>query len=171
MQTLEEEFNGRVNAFLSRTGMGRTTLGIKAVGDANLLRQIERGRSPTLRTADRVLAYIASYQPDSGGAGAPPVRRRAPRPAPRPGKPRKSRAVRERGRAAGRKRPVRLLRIPAVMARTGLGRSTIYRWSAEGRFPAPVRLSARAVGWVESEVEAWLRERIEKSRAQVAANP
>ena len=62
MQTLEEQFNTRLNAFLEETGMSPTTLGMKAVGDPNLLRQIGRGRSPSLRTADRVLAFMAAYE-------------------------------------------------------------------------------------------------------------
>ena len=49
MQTLEEQFDTRLNAFLGRTGLRPTTLGMKAVGDPSLLRQIERGRS--LRTS------------------------------------------------------------------------------------------------------------------------
>ena len=61
MQTLEEQFNARLNAFLGRTGLSPTTLGMMAVGDPNLLRQIERGRSPSLRTADRILAFIDEY--------------------------------------------------------------------------------------------------------------
>ena len=66
-----------------------------------------------------------------------------------------------------RTRPrTRLLRISEVEARTGLSRSTIYEWSADGRFPPPVRLSDRVVRWVEAEVEAWIRERVEKSRGR-----
>ena len=38
------------------------------------------------------------------------------------------------------------LRIASVV-RTGLGRSTIYRLIAEHKFPTPVRLAGRAVGW------------------------
>ena len=68
MQTLEEQFNTRLNAFLGSTGMSPTTLGMRAVGDPNLLRQIERGRSPSLRTADRILAFMAAYEADPGGA-------------------------------------------------------------------------------------------------------
>ena len=34
----------------------------------------------------------------------------------------------------------------------------------EGRFPQPVSLGARAVGWIEAEVDEWMRERIEASR-------
>ena len=79
MQTLEEQFNARLNAFLGRTGMSPTTLGMMAVGDPSLLRQIERGRSPSLRTADRILAFMAAYEPDSGAARAPPGRLAGPR--------------------------------------------------------------------------------------------
>jgi prophage regulatory protein len=49
-----------------------------------------------------------------------------------------------------------ILRLPAVKARTGLSRSTIYLRVADGSFPPPVSLGARAVGWVESEVEDWI---------------
>ena len=68
MQTLEEQFNTRLNAFLGSTGLRPTTLGMQAVGDPSLLRQIERGRSPSLRTADRILAFMAAYEQDTGGA-------------------------------------------------------------------------------------------------------
>lgn len=57
-----------------------------------------------------------------------------------------------------------ILRLPTVKARTGLSRSTIYLRIAEGRFPAPISLGARAVGWVEAEVNEWLAQRIDASR-------
>ena len=47
-------------------------------------------------------------------------------------------------------------RLPDVLDRTGLGRSTLYALVAEGAFPAPVKLSIRAVGWRVDEVDAWL---------------
>ena len=50
----------------------------------------------------------------------------------------------------------RLIRLKEVQHRVGLGRSTIYRWMAEGEFPQPVPLGGHAVAWVESEVEAWI---------------
>ena len=59
--------------------------------------------------------------------------------------------------------PARVLRLPRVQARTGLARSTIYVRVADGSFPKPVRLGARAVGWIEAEVEAWIREQIATS--------
>ncbi len=61
--------------------------------------------------------------------------------------------------------PGRFLRLPEVMARTGLSRSTIYVRLDEGRFPRPVSLGSRAVGWVEAEVDEWMRERIAASRS------
>ena len=57
-----------------------------------------------------------------------------------------------------------ILRLPAVTARTGLSRSTIYQRIAEGRFPKPVPLGGRAVGWVEAEINDWLNQQIEASR-------
>jgi len=56
-----------------------------------------------------------------------------------------------------------VLRLPAVKSRTGLSRSTIYLRVAEGRFPRPINLGGRAVGWMEAEVEAWLQGRIDAS--------
>jgi prophage regulatory protein len=50
----------------------------------------------------------------------------------------------------------RMLRVKAVMERTGLARTTIYMRAAAGTFPARVSLGGRASGWRESEVEAWL---------------
>ena len=60
--------------------------------------------------------------------------------------------------------PERVLRLPRVQARTGLSRSTIHVRVANGSFPQPIRLGARAVGWLESEVDAWIREQIAASR-------
>lgn len=57
-----------------------------------------------------------------------------------------------------------VLRLPVVKATTGLSRSSIYQRAAEGRFPKPVSLGGRAVGWLESEIQEWLQQRIEASR-------
>ena len=64
-----------------------------------------------------------------------------------------------------------ILRLPAVKTRTGLSRSTIYLRVAEGRFPKPISLGARAVGWVDAEVEAWLAGQIELSRRTQVERP
>ena len=49
-----------------------------------------------------------------------------------------------------------ILRRPAVEARVGLGRSAIYAMMAKNLFPKPVKLTAKAVGWRERDVSAWL---------------
>ena len=60
--------------------------------------------------------------------------------------------------------PESILRLPAVKQRTGQSRSTIYAKLARGEFPAPISLGPRAVGWLESEVSAWIEQRISVSR-------
>jgi prophage regulatory protein len=60
---------------------------------------------------------------------------------------------------------VQILRLPQVCKVTGLGRSMIYQLEAERRFPGRVRLGLRAVGWVESEIQHWLADRIDQHRA------
>ena len=57
-----------------------------------------------------------------------------------------------------------ILRLPQVKARTGLSRSTIYLRISEGTCPKPVSLGARAVGWIDLEIQEWLNQRIESSR-------
>lgn len=47
----------------------------------------------------------------------------------------------------------------------------IYQLESKRRFPCRVRIGARAVGWVESEVQHWLAERIECYRAQASSPP
>jgi prophage regulatory protein len=61
-----------------------------------------------------------------------------------------------------------ILRLPAVKAKTGLSRSTIYVRVAQGTFPKPVGLGGRAVGWLEAEIQDWLQRRIEASRRAVS---
>jgi len=57
-----------------------------------------------------------------------------------------------------------ILRLPAVKARTGLSRSTIYLRAADGTFPRQIALGPRAVGWLESEIDDWLALQVERSR-------
>ena len=56
------------------------------------------------------------------------------------------------------------LRLDDVLKITGLGRSTIYRMVAEHTFPAPVKLSRRAVGWPQAPVREWANGRPSTSR-------
>lgn len=55
---------------------------------------------------------------------------------------------------------MRFLRLKEVMALTALGRSSIYKFMSEDRFPQSVSLGDRAVAWVESEIEEWMNERL-----------
>jgi len=53
----------------------------------------------------------------------------------------------------------RILRRREVQALTGLSRSTIYQYIANGKFPRPVALGPRAVGWRESDIDRWIADR------------
>ncbi len=57
-----------------------------------------------------------------------------------------------------------ILRLPTVKVRTGLSRSSIYLRMSEGDFPKSISLGGRAVGWIESEVNDWLAQRMEARR-------
>jgi prophage regulatory protein len=54
----------------------------------------------------------------------------------------------------------RLLRIKDVLSGTGLSESTLYREISAGRFPRPVKLTARTSAWLSSEVDDWISSRI-----------
>lgn len=60
--------------------------------------------------------------------------------------------------------PEKIIRLQAVKARCGLSRSTLYNRMAAGEFPSPIALGVRSVGWVESEINAWIAARINASR-------
>ncbi len=125
METLEQQFNSRVRVFLGGTGLSSTAFGMKALGDPNLMRQIDGGRSLSLRTADRVLAFMADYDLDSGGPRTPPRGHRRRKPSSRARRTRRSRAMSEQPIEQRTNPPTRFLRRPEVTARTGLSRSTI----------------------------------------------
>lgn len=56
-------------------------------------------------------------------------------------------------------RAPRLLRLRDVIALTGLSKSSVYVAMTQRAFPRPVALGARAVGWRESDVAAWIESR------------
>lgn len=53
--------------------------------------------------------------------------------------------------------PDALLRFDVVMTLVGFGKSTLFKWSRLGLFPAPVRLGARCTRWRAGDVTAWLK--------------
>jgi prophage regulatory protein len=63
-----------------------------------------------------------------------------------------------------------IIRLPVVLARTGLSRSEIYRREALGQFPRRVSLGARSVGWPSDEIQDWIEQRIRASRERSSQN-
>jgi len=51
---------------------------------------------------------------------------------------------------------VKILREREVVNRTGLSRSTIWRYERSGEFPPRVRITERTMGWLESDVTTWI---------------
>jgi prophage regulatory protein len=56
-------------------------------------------------------------------------------------------------------KPMRFLRWPEVERRAGLGQTRIYELEKHGRFPKRIKISDRAVAWLESEIDEWLEAR------------
>lgn len=61
--------------------------------------------------------------------------------------------------------PKSISRLPAVLARTGTSRALVYYLMARNQFPQPIKLGARAVGWLDCEIDEWINTRIEASRS------
>lgn len=51
---------------------------------------------------------------------------------------------------------MRLIRLPEVIARVGIKRSTIYQRMAEGRFPKGRSVGPKSTVWVEAEIDEWI---------------
>ena len=52
-----------------------------------------------------------------------------------------------------------IYRLADVMKTTGLRKSTIYKLISKNDFPAPLRLSERAIGWKSSDIDDWVNSR------------
>ncbi|EFO2980128.1 AlpA family transcriptional regulator [Pantoea agglomerans] len=59
----------------------------------------------------------------------------------------------------------KLMRLPAVIERTGYSRSWIYELINQEQFPKPVKIGTRAIAFIESEIEEFIQELISKSRS------
>ena len=54
---------------------------------------------------------------------------------------------------------MKVLRLPDVLERVGLSKSTLWRLINDEEFPEPIKLGPRASGWIEEEVDAWISSR------------
>ena len=52
----------------------------------------------------------------------------------------------------------RLIRLPEVIRRTSKSRSAIYAAMAQGQFPKQVKLGPLSAAWVETEIDAWIKQ-------------
>lgn len=59
-----------------------------------------------------------------------------------------------------------ILRLPSVIERTGLSRSSIYAAMQNGDFPPHISLGARAVGWLSDDIDKWIQSRITRNPVQ-----
>ncbi|MGN7975444.1 helix-turn-helix transcriptional regulator [Serratia sp. 22264] len=60
--------------------------------------------------------------------------------------------------------PKILIRLPEVQRRTGFSKAWLYRLVSLRRFPSAVKIGARSIAFVESEVDDWINQRIDESR-------
>ena len=69
--------------------------------------------------------------------------------------------------------PPRIVRLPDVLKRTQLSRSTIYNFINSGSFPSPVKLGARAMGFFAADIDAWILSRVGASilNVKLSGNP
>lgn len=63
---------------------------------------------------------------------------------------------------------IEFIKLPEVISLVGLKTTTIYKMANEGKFPKQVKLGARSVAWIKSEVLQWNQEKAQASRAQQA---
>jgi prophage regulatory protein len=65
--------------------------------------------------------------------------------------------------------PIRILRFATVAERTGETKSQIYAKMSREEFPKPVKLSPRCVGWIEAEIDLYLKQKIARRDAEIVA--
>ena len=58
----------------------------------------------------------------------------------------------------------RILRRQLVESQTGLSRSKIYDLITRDEFPRPIKIGARAVGWIEADIAAWINQKIDAAK-------
>lgn len=63
----------------------------------------------------------------------------------------------------------KIIRRREVQTKTGKSRSSMYADISRGNFPKPIKIGSRAVGWLESDVDAWIESRVAESRTPAAS--
>jgi len=58
----------------------------------------------------------------------------------------------------------KVMRMSAVMVTVGYSKSHLYELISRGEFPRPIKLGARAAGWLSGDISDWLDSRIKASR-------
>lgn len=59
---------------------------------------------------------------------------------------------------------LRILRLKQVLERTGKSRSATYQDIAKGLHPSAIRIGARSIGFLESEIDAYIQSCVAASR-------
>lgn len=54
----------------------------------------------------------------------------------------------------------RLMRLPEVMAKLGIARSTVWLFAKQGKLPKPIKLSTKVTVWRESEIDQYIASKI-----------
>jgi prophage regulatory protein len=57
-----------------------------------------------------------------------------------------------------------IVRMPDVVVMTGMSRPTVYRMMKAGTFPQQIQLSPGAVGWLRTEIEQWVVDKVTADR-------
>jgi prophage regulatory protein len=65
---------------------------------------------------------------------------------------------------------MRILRQREVLARTGYSAMTLWRRERAGTFPHRVKLGPNSVGWVSTEIEAWIEARVAERDARLGSS-
>jgi prophage regulatory protein len=66
---------------------------------------------------------------------------------------------------------MKILRLPEVLGIIGISRSKLYADIKAGQMPPPISLGARAVGWLDQDINDWIERRIQVARTGIKSTP
>ena len=64
----------------------------------------------------------------------------------------------------------RILRLPTVLAEIDISAATLWRWVKDKSFPQPISLGGRSIGWLQTEINEWIKARAALRNQSAAAN-